>query len=159
VKFTEVKDARAVDVDVFRASETKFGDKPYEGRQTLQLKGAWAREHRDVAAHALFVPIHQPLARLVMHLFEPQAPDAFVRWGFFNASFEQKEYMESYVAEDVATDMLRDPKVRAAFEARLADPAFAASPEARLRFFYERHPSFDERMNLYPVMRVDTWRD
>jgi hypothetical protein len=67
-----------------------------------------------------------------------------------------KEYMEPYVAEQVGTDMLaHDPKVAAAFKKRLADdPAFAASPSARLEFFYRRHPSWDERMNLYPVYRV-----
>ena len=52
--------------------------------------------------------------------------------------------------------MLRDPAVQAAFDARLAaDPAFAADPIARLEFFHRRHPSWDERWNLYPVLRVD----
>jgi hypothetical protein len=35
------------------------------------------------------------------------------------------------------------------------DPAFAADPEARLAFFTQRHPSFDERLRLYPVLGVD----
>jgi len=26
-------------------------------------------------------------------LLEPQAPDSFTSWGFFNAAFEQKEYI------------------------------------------------------------------
>ena len=34
-------------------------------------------------------------------------------------------------------------------------PARAASPSARLEFFYRRHPSWDERFGLYPVLRVD----
>ena len=29
-------------------------------------------------------------------------------------------------------------------------------PNARLDFFYQRHPSWDERFNLYPVYRVDS---
>jgi hypothetical protein len=32
---------------------------------------------------------------------EPRAPDSFAAWGFFNAHFDQKEYMENYVAEEV----------------------------------------------------------
>ena len=64
--------------------------------------------------------------------------------------------METYVLESEARKMLaRDPKLKAEFERRLQDPAFAASPTARRRFFYERHPSFDDRMMLYPVMKVD----
>ena len=32
---------------------------------------------------------------------------------------------------------------------------FAADPQARLDFFYRRHPSWDERRDLYPVYRAD----
>jgi hypothetical protein len=50
--------------------------------------------------------------------------------------------------------LAESPALKADFEAKLAsDPAFAASPAARLRFFYQRHPSWDERLNLYPVFR------
>jgi hypothetical protein len=104
------------------------------------------------------VPIVQARARLVMALLEPRAPDSLLAWGRFNNAFEQKEYMEPYVAEEVAREMLaRDPALKAAFEQRLKDdPAFAASPSARLDFFHRRHPSYDTRYNLYPVLRTDT---
>ncbi len=29
-----------------------------------------------------------------------------------------------------------------------------ASPEARLDFFYKRHATYDERLNLYPIFRI-----
>src|SRR5687768_1881360 len=63
--------------------------------------------------------------------------------------------MEPYVAEEVARTMLLDPAVRAAFARALEDPAFAASPARRLEFFYRRHPSWDERKDLLPVLRLD----
>jgi len=67
--------------------------------------------------------------------------------------------MEAYVAEQVAHDMLAsDPKVAQEFQQRLEDPAFAKDPQARLDFFYRRHPSWDERFNLYPVLRSETTR-
>ena len=91
-----------------------------------------------------------------MALLEPKAPDSLLAWGRFNNAFERKEYMEDYVAEAVAREMLRDPAVKAEFERRLReDTAFAQSPAARLEFFYRRHPSWDERYQLYPVLRVD----
>ena len=34
-----------------------------------------------------------------------------------------------------------------------ADTAFAADPQARLQWFYERTPFFDEEYRLYPVGR------
>ena len=39
---------------------------------------------------------------LLMTLLEPKNPDSLVSWGLFNTAFERKEYMEAYVAEDVA---------------------------------------------------------
>jgi hypothetical protein len=143
-------------VEAFRADKTSFGAQSVEGHQRLTLSGQWKAETQDVAAGALFVPIAQPEARLVMALLEPQAPDALVAWGEFNNNFERKEYMEDYVAEDVARQMLKDPKVKAEFEQRLKDDAaFAADPQARLEFFARRHSSWDSRYRLYPVLRTD----
>jgi hypothetical protein len=146
-------------VHTFRAEKVTFGAKSMEGRQRLTLEGRWKPETRDIPAGALFVPIAQSNARLVMALLEPQAPDALVAWGFFNGAFEQKEYMEPYVAEAVAREQLADPAVAAEFNRRLAtDAAFARDPAARLDFFYRRHPSWDDRYNLYPVMRLEVLR-
>jgi hypothetical protein len=144
-------------VQTFRADKVTFAPKPSEGRQRVTLDGRWMPEPRDVAAGALYVPIAQPKARLVMALLEPLAPDALVAWGCFSAFFELKEYMEPYVAEEVARAQLAaDPALAAEFNRMLAaDPAFARDPAARLEFFHRRHASWDERYNLYPVMRLD----
>ncbi len=145
------------EVEAFRAANTEFAPRPSEGHQRLTLEGAWAPERRDLGAGALFVPIAQAKARMVVALLEPRAPDSLAAWGRFNNHFERKEYMEAYVAEDVARDMLaNDPALRADFERRVReDPAFAADPDARLDFFYRRHSAWDERHGLYPVLRTD----
>ena len=149
--------SREVRAEAFRATRAQFAAAPFEGRMRVSLSGGWQRESHDVAAGALFVPIAQPRARLVMHLLEPQAPDSYAAWGFFNACFEQKEYLEPYVAEQIARSMLaQDPALQAQFERRLKeDAAFARDPQARLDFFLRRHASWDTQLNLYPVLRVD----
>jgi hypothetical protein len=145
----------AAALQTFRADEVSHEATTFEGRPRTTVKGTWRDEPRDIGAGALFVPIAQPKARLVMSLLEPQAPDSFVSWGFFDTAFEKKEYLENYVAEEVARQMLeQDPALRAEFEQRLhEDAAFAGSPDARLEFFHRRHPSWDERYGLYPVYR------
>ena len=158
IVFAPVRTAsRAVRAQVFRASHAEFSAAPFEGRMRVKLDGSWQRETQDIGAGAVFVPLAQPGARLVMHLLEPQAPDSFAAWGLFNACFEQKEHMEPYVAEQIAREMLaQDPSLQQQFEAQLAaDAAFAASASARLDFFLRRHASWDTRLNLYPVLRVD----
>ncbi|RFP58044.1 peptidase M14 [Luteimonas weifangensis] len=144
-------------VQAFRAEAIAFGKQSFEGHQRLEVTGAWAPETQDLPAGSLFVPIAQARARLLMGLLEPAAPDALLGWGAFNNAFEQKEYMEAYVAEEVAREMLaQDPALQAAFAQRLReDAAFAASPRARLEFFARRHASWDRRYGLYPVLRTD----
>ena len=145
-----------VALETFRATKTGFAAQSMESHQLLKLEGTWHGETRDLGAGALFVPIAQAKARLVMALLEPQAPDSLAAWGEFNNAFEKKEYMEAYVAEDVAREQLAaDPALAAEFKKKLADdPEFAKDPAARLEFFARRHSSWDERFNLYPVMRT-----
>lgn len=142
--------------ETFRATKVTYSKMPFEGHTTLSFEGRWQPEKRDVPAGSLFVPIAQPNSRVLMALLEPQAPDSLAAWGFFNLAFEAKEYMEPYVAEEVARAILaRDPAVAAAFSKRLgADPEFAANPQARLDYFYKLSPSWDDRLNLYPVYRT-----
>ncbi|MBL8951327.1 MAG: peptidase M14, partial [Myxococcaceae bacterium] len=145
-----------VTVESFRVVDANFKPLPDECRQTGQVKGEWKADQRDLPKGSLLVPSNQRGVALLMNLLEPITPDSLMSWGYFNAHLEQKEYMEAYVTEAVAREMLKDAQVKAAFEARLkADPNFAKSPDERLRFFYMRHPSWDERLNLYPVFRLD----
>lgn len=158
IAFTKLDAAHpSLAVQAFRDETPTFAATSMESHQRLTVDGAWTPETRDVGAGALFVPIAQPKARLAMSLLEPQAPDSLLAWGAFNNAFEQKEYMEDYVAEDVARDMLaHDSALKAAFAQKLKDdPNFAADPAARLAFFYRRHSAWDERFGLYPVLRVD----
>jgi hypothetical protein len=143
-------------LETFRASKVAYSKVPFEGHTTMTFEGQWKPENRDIAAGSLFVPIAQPNARVLVALLEPQAPDSFAAWGFFNTAFEQKEYLEPYVAEDVARDILaKDPKAAAEFKKKVADdPEFAASPQARFDFFYRLSPAWDQQLNLYPVYRV-----
>lgn len=143
-------------VETLRATKFSLTPTSFEGRSMLSLEGQWQPETRDLPAGSLFVPIAQPKARLIMALMEPRAPDSFAAWGFFNAAFEQKEYAEPYVAEQIAREMLAtDPALATEFAQKLdRDPEFARSPRARLDFFYRRHASWDERYALCPVYRT-----
>jgi hypothetical protein len=142
-------------LEQFRATDVRFSAQPFEGRMRAAIQGAWHPLGRDFDSPLLFVPIAQPLARLIAALLEPQAPDSFAAWGFFNGSFEQKEHFEPYVAEQIARGLMQsDPALRAAFEQRLtADAAFRADPVARLEFFCRQHSSWDAELNCYPILR------
>jgi Zinc carboxypeptidase len=128
----------------------------FEGRYRGRFDGVWRKEGHVLPPGSLFVPIDQPRALLVMHMLEPSAPDSLSAWGMLDAHLEEKEYMEDYVLEDEARRMLAEDKALAeAWRKALEDPAFAKNPRARMRFFYERHPSFEQETTVVPVFRVD----
>ena len=149
-------DPRQSALQQFRATRVSFSKQPFEGRMRAEIAGEWQELDRQIAEPALFVPIAQALSRLIVALLEPQAPDSFAAWGFFNACFEQKEQLEPYVAEQIARDMAAsNPALRDAFERKLREnPAFRADPAARLEFFCRHHASWDEQLNCYPIYRA-----
>lgn len=157
IKFHKIDKAHPqAKTKTFRATDVRLEAKSFEGRQQAEIHGSWLDEARDISAGTLFVPALQAKLRLALFLLEPTSPDSLLAWGFFNAAFERKEYMEAYVAEIVARDMLKDPRIKEAFEARLrCDSAFAGSSQQRLEFFYRRHPAWDERMDLYPIFQTE----
>jgi hypothetical protein len=159
VAFSRLRDGKdKIKAKAFRAAEVSFSAAPFEGRMRAHVTGAWREEMYAPQEGALFVPTAQRLARLVVALFEPRAPDSFAAWGLFNACFEHKEHMEPYVAEQIAREMIeQDPRLAAEFWSRCEhDATFAASPVARLEFFLRHHASWDTRYNLYPVLRLET---
>jgi hypothetical protein len=156
IEFRKLGAAGRIEVECFRAARVEFSGAPFEGRTRAKIEGAWQKEQQEIGAGSLFVPIAQVRSRLAMVLLEPQAPDSFAAWGFFNGWFEHKEYVEPYVIEIMARDLMNtDPSLAAEFERKLEeDPAFAADPAARREFFYRRHAAWDARFGLYPIMRV-----
>jgi murein tripeptide amidase MpaA/pyruvoyl-dependent arginine decarboxylase (PvlArgDC) len=143
-------------VETFRADTAKQSAQSVESHQRLTVTGEWKAEPSSIKVGSLYVPLDQAKSKLIMALLEAKAPDSLLGWGFFNNSFEQKEYMEDYVAEEVAREMLaKDPALAAAFKKKIAEDAeFAKDPQARLQYFYKLHSAWDEEFNQYPVMRL-----
>jgi murein tripeptide amidase MpaA len=143
-------------VERYRCSGMQWQGPPFESRHPIfGGEGSGAQPGRygqctlttetmTFPAGSVVVPLDQRLSKVAIHWLEPDAPDSALRWGFFDAIFEQKEYGEGYVLEKLAREnMAKDPALKAEFERRIqADPRFASSPDARLEFFYERSPWF-----------------
>ena len=156
IKFELLKKPMEIEVESYQLTEPKWATTPFENRITLACKPVPVMEKRTYAAGSVLVPMAQEAAAVAIHLLEPAGPDSFVYWGFFNSVFEQKEGGEGYVVEKLAREMLaKDPALQDEFNRRLLDPAFARSPQARLRFFYERSPYFiNQKVGVYPVGRI-----
>ena len=156
LRFDRLKNPLTMEVESYKLSEPKWSPTSFENRITLTAKQMPYKETRTYLAGSIIVPLDQEAAAVAIHLLEPNGPDSFVYWGFFNSIFEQKEFGEAYILEKLAREMLaKDPKLQEEFDRNLLEPAFARSPQARLRFFYERSPYFlSQKVGIYPVGRI-----
>ena len=156
------------EVETYHCGEMQWNRPPFEGRHPI-FAGESGTEpgkfgHCDLVhetmtypAGSVVVPLDQRLSKVVVQWLEPQGPDSALAWGFFDPIFEQKEYGEAYVVEKLAREMMaKDPKLKAEFEQKIeSDPTFAASPTARLDFFYDHSPWYAaNRVGEYPVGRL-----
>lgn len=146
-------------VQTTQVRDAHWATAPFEGRLMLNKFSAVKQAATlDFAAGAVIVPLDQRAANVAANLLEPRAPDSLLRWGYFNAAFEQKEYADERVLERLAREMLaKDAALKTEFDARVAsDRAFAANPQARLEFFYERSPWYTQQhVGRYPVVGLD----
>lgn len=141
------------EVELYRLPDAKLAAKAFEGRVTVTSgTPVVEKQTRTFAPGSVRVPTDQPLGDLAIALLEPQHEDSLYAWGDFIETLSATEYAEAYVVEPLAQRMLKDdPKLRAAFDEALKDPAFAADPDARLQWFYARSGFADREHMLYPV--------
>ncbi|CAN5628680.1 M14 family metallopeptidase [soil metagenome] len=149
---------RAADVTMYRIDDAKLMAEPFEGHVGLSdLKATPEKRRETFAAGSVRVPTDQPLGDLAALLLEPMSPDSFLRWGFYNEILSRTEYIDAYIMDPMAQQMMEaDPKLAAEFMKKLAEEKdFASSPTKRLEWFYSKTPFSDERWRLYPVAREE----
>jgi murein tripeptide amidase MpaA len=148
--------AAELEVETYKFSQPKWNERPYEGRHTVNFQTEKKVETKIFPEGSFVVLMNQRAAKVAAHLLEPQAPDALIRWGLMDAIFEQKEYGERYVLENLAREMMeKDTAVKKEFELKLAsDSLFAINSYERLNFFYKKSPYWDSRKDVYPIARV-----
>ena len=99
----------------------------------------------------------QAAKRYIVETLEPEAPDGFFAWNFFDGILQQKEYFSDYVFEDRAAEMLKED-VFLAHELQVkktTDTAFAKNGAAQLDFVYRHSPYMEPGYMRYPVYRIE----
>ncbi|MBL8011033.1 MAG: hypothetical protein JNJ64_10535 [Flavobacteriales bacterium] len=157
VRFERIMRDTVLRTEVHRIVDLRTAREPYEGHHLHRdIRTSIAVEEVTARAGDLLVPLGTRHDRFLLEVLEPDAPDSYFAWGFFDAILQQKEWFTDYVFEDVAADLLaRDPALRAALEERrAADPAFADDAWAQLVFVFQRSPYMEPAYRRYPVVRV-----
>lgn len=157
VKMTPLAKDTLLEAEYYTIADYKSSPTPYEGHHLnrdvkLEVKSFKRKYYKG----DFLIPTSQPAARYIIETLEPQAPDSFFAWNFFDGILNQKEYFSAYVFEDAAAELLKkNPELKKKLEEkRAAEPTFAASASAQLDFVYRNSEYYEPSHKLYPVARI-----
>ena len=104
-----------------------------------------------------YIPTNQHAFRYLLETLEPQAPDSFFNWNFFDTILQQKEGFSPYAWEDMASELLlTNTELNTAFESKKnAEPNFANNWYAQLDWLHKHSASYELAHLNYPVYRVN----
>ncbi|MFT5763680.1 MAG: hypothetical protein ACI8VT_000150 [Saprospiraceae bacterium] len=156
VAMKQLKEDQEIEVALYRIGDFKNQD-AYEGHylhretQVEKITKSWPYHKGDYVIY-----VNQATNRYIVETLEPQAPDSFFSWNFFDGILMQKEYFSAYVFEDLATKYLQeDADLKAKFEKRKQeDEDFSKNAKAQLVFIYENSKHYEYTHRIYPVGRL-----
>jgi hypothetical protein len=139
-----------------RDYKTRNGWEGHYYHSAVQLEKKSQRRH--FSKGDILVLTDQIANRYLMETLEPNAPDSWFAWNFFEPVLMQKEYFSAYVFEDLAAQFLKEnPAIKAELDTkRAADPDFAASAKDQLDWVYRKSPWYEPTHRMYPVARIST---
>ncbi|MFN8343535.1 MAG: M14 family metallopeptidase [Spirosomataceae bacterium] len=146
-----------MEVEVYYIEDYKSPPRPYEGhynhtgvilRSEIQKLKCYKGDY--------LIYTNQKTNRYLIETLEPQGPDSFFSWNFFDSILAQKEHFSAYVFEDVAADLLqKDAGLKQKWEERKkSDEAFSKNGAAQLEFIYRNSPYSEKSYLRYPVFRL-----
>lgn len=144
-----------VKIQHIESFETK--KQPYEGHYMhFNTKIKTTHATINFSKGDIYIPTDQHAARYIMEVLEPQAPDSFFNWNFFDTILQQKEHFSPYVFEDYAFEFLqKNPEIKKALATKITtDASFAKNSYAQLDFVYKQTPLYEKAHLLVPVFKV-----
>ncbi len=91
-------------------------------------------------------------------MLEPEGPDSYFNWNFFDAVLQQKEHYSAYVFEDKAAELLKNnEELRIQFEFAThqgIDTPVNMSAEEKLDWVYKHSSHYEKEHNRLPVFKT-----
>ncbi|PKP04237.1 MAG: hypothetical protein CVU11_05685 [Bacteroidetes bacterium HGW-Bacteroidetes-6] len=156
ISIIRTADDKEVKCTASRLSGVSFPAMSYEGCFRPDFTISEFDTIMVIPRNSALVTVKQSKIKVLVWLLDARSEDSFLKWGFFNTIFEQKEYGEMYVLEPLADEMFKkDKALKAEFEAlKKNDPGFAASQWAQMNWIYNHTAWRDQKMNVYPVVKI-----
>ncbi len=146
----------ALRVRASKLNNVKFPKISFEGRFQPSFNIQEFDTTMNIPEGSAVILVKQPKIKVLVWLLDAASEDSFLKWGFFNAIFEQKEYGEMYVLEPMAEKMFAEnPALKAEFEAlKKSDPLFASNQWLQMNWVYNHTAFRDQQYCVYPVLKI-----
>jgi len=138
-------------------TSVKYTQRPYNGH--FQHRNIRYREEKQMVKFYrgdYIIPTDQPGNRYIIQVLEPDAPDSYFSWNFFDPVLDRREYFSPSTFEEKALDVLeKNPDLKKRFEEKKkSDPAFARNRYQQLGFIYNHSPWLEKSYMRVPVFKV-----
>ncbi len=157
IETTQLKQDSTITVESYKIDTYKSRTSPYEGHYlhyNTTVKST--KETVTFRAGDYIVNTNQDGIRYILETLEPQAPDSFFNWNFFDTILQQKEGFSPYVWEDKAKDILdSNEALKNEFEAKKqSDEGFANNWYAQLDWLHKHSNNYEKAHLQYPIYRL-----
>lgn len=156
-KMLQLKKDSILTVESYKIKDFKSRNSPYEGHY-LHYNTSITSEEKAITFKKgdYLVETDQSSFRYLIETLEPQAPDSFFNWNFFDTILQQKEGFSAYVWEDKALDLLNNnQELKTKFEAKKAKEIdFSNNWYAQLDWLHKHSENYENAHLQYPIYRI-----
>ncbi len=157
VEMIRFKKDTTITVESYKITDYKTRKNPYEGHYLHYDTKVTSTDNNIVFKQGDYlVKTTQPAFRYLMETMEPQGPDSFFNWNFFDTILQQKEGFSPYVWEDKAQQLLaNNQKLQIDFNLKKSyDKDFADNWYAQLDWLHKQSANYEKAHLQYPIYRI-----
>ncbi|WP_353779809.1 M14 family metallopeptidase [Winogradskyella sp. 3972H.M.0a.05] len=157
VEMTMLEKDSSFTIQSYKISDYKTRQSAYEGHYPHYNTNVTTESQTLIFRKGDYIiDTDQKAVRYLLETLEPQAPDSFFNWNFFDTILQQKEGFSPYVWEDKAAELLRrNPKLQIDFNLKKSlDPEFAKNWFAQLDWLHKKSDNYEKAHLQYPVYRI-----
>lgn len=157
IEMSQLKTDSIITVESYKIASYETRKTPYEGHYS-HYNTTVTSETKTISFYKgdYIISTYQSGIRYLLETLEPQAPDSFFNWNFFDSILQRKEYFSPYVWEDKAKLMLaQNPKLQIEFNLKKTyDTDFANNWYAQLKWLHQKSEHYETSHLQYPVYRI-----
>jgi len=158
VEMISLKKDSIITVESYKISDYKTRTMAYEGHYP-HYNISLTKSIKDIKFQKgdFIIKTNQPSIRYIIETLEPQAPDSFFSWNFFDTILQQKEGFSPYVWEDKALELLNSNELlKTEFETKKqTDETFAKNWYLQLDWLHKHSDHYESAHMQYPVYRIN----